>query len=473
MPNHNVNLKTLVLSTCPLFLRRYWERIETSPLGFRLAKGAFWSLVGALISRGLSLLSYIIVARFLGRETFGELGIIQSTVGMFQVFASLGLGLTATKYVAEYRIKDPQKTGRIIALSNFVAVASGAVIALILSILSPWLALHMLAAPHLAKMIRIGSIMLFLGALNGAQTGVLSGFEAFMTIARVNLIAGILSFPLVVGGVYLVGLEGAVWGLALSMGVNWFLNRVAIKRETHRTSVPLAYAGCTREWRILRNFSLPAILGSIMVAPANWLCNAILVNQPSGYAALGVFSAADKWSQLLLFIPSSMSLAILSILSNLYGTKDMDGYKKVFKTNLTINLGIVLGTSAGLILFSRLAMTAYGTEYYEGWTTLTILSATSIPIVLNNFLGQILVSSGLIWQRFGLDVLLSILIVLLSWCLIPLYRENGIALANLVAFTATALILLFFARYRLKQMRFNAHIEKTNTSFQSGNIGRY
>jgi hypothetical protein len=37
----------------PAFLRGYKQCIEASPLGYRLAKGAVWSLVGSLISRGL------------------------------------------------------------------------------------------------------------------------------------------------------------------------------------------------------------------------------------------------------------------------------------------------------------------------------------------------------------------------------------------------------------------------------------
>ena len=50
---------------------------------------------------------------------------------MFQVFAGLGLGLMATKYVAEFRTNDPQKSGRIIVLSNLVAAGIGVVIALL------------------------------------------------------------------------------------------------------------------------------------------------------------------------------------------------------------------------------------------------------------------------------------------------------------------------------------------------------
>ena len=50
---------------------------------------------------------------------------IQSTVGMFGVFAGFGLGLTATKHVAEFRQSDPDRAGRIIGLSGLFAIGPG------------------------------------------------------------------------------------------------------------------------------------------------------------------------------------------------------------------------------------------------------------------------------------------------------------------------------------------------------------
>ena len=106
----------------------------------RFARGAVWSLIGAVISQGSSLAASVITARLLGRERFGEYGMIQSTVGMFGVFAGMGLGLTATKYVAELRVTNPRRAGRMIALSTAVALgtASTAVVALFAA--APWLA---------------------------------------------------------------------------------------------------------------------------------------------------------------------------------------------------------------------------------------------------------------------------------------------------------------------------------------------
>ncbi|PYS80065.1 MAG: polysaccharide biosynthesis protein, partial [Acidobacteria bacterium] len=135
--------------------------------------------MGAVASRVLGLAASIFVARVLGKEGFGEVGIVQSTVGMFQVFASFGLGITATKYVAEFRSVDPEKAGRIISLSFTVALATGLLIMVPLIIFAPWLAQRTLAAPPLAGPLRIGSPILLLGALCGAQTGVLAGFEKF------------------------------------------------------------------------------------------------------------------------------------------------------------------------------------------------------------------------------------------------------------------------------------------------------
>jgi len=125
------------------------RRLEASSLGLRLARGAFWSLVGAVISRVLGVLASVLVARMLGREGFGELGVIQSTVGMFGTFAGFGLGLTATKYVAEFREKDAAKAGRIMALSERIALFTGGLTAVALIVLAPWLAARTLAAPRL------------------------------------------------------------------------------------------------------------------------------------------------------------------------------------------------------------------------------------------------------------------------------------------------------------------------------------
>ena len=54
----------------------------------------------------------VVVARLLGRESFGRFGIIGGTIATFTVVATMGMGIAATKLVAQNRAKDPARAGR-------------------------------------------------------------------------------------------------------------------------------------------------------------------------------------------------------------------------------------------------------------------------------------------------------------------------------------------------------------------------
>ncbi|HOY60838.1 MAG TPA: oligosaccharide flippase family protein, partial [Verrucomicrobiota bacterium] len=207
-----------MIAAIPRPLRPWWDRLEQSPWGTRLARGAFWSVTGGVVARGLSLLASILVARILGKDVFGELGTVQSTIGMFTVFAGLGMGLTATKHVAEFRLKDPARAGRIITLSNRIAFWASIVVALAMVASASGLA-SAVAAPHIAPALQIAALSLFLNGISGAQTGALAGLEAFRTIAGLNFITGVISFPLLVAGALWRGIEGSIWALSATAAV--------------------------------------------------------------------------------------------------------------------------------------------------------------------------------------------------------------------------------------------------------------
>ena len=68
------------------------DHIAGSSLAHRLAKGAFWSFAGSVVARGLSFVASIYVARIIGKNSFGELGIVQNTLGMLGYWLALGSG---------------------------------------------------------------------------------------------------------------------------------------------------------------------------------------------------------------------------------------------------------------------------------------------------------------------------------------------------------------------------------------------
>jgi O-antigen/teichoic acid export membrane protein len=342
-----------------------------------------------------------VVARQLGRRRFGELGIIESTVGLFGTYASFGLGAMATKHIAEHRERDPVRAGRILALSNSVATAFGVFTALTLFCLGRWLAGGTLAAPHLTWEIQIASALVLLGAINAAQTGALAGFEAFRTIATLGFVTGLASVPILVAGAMVGGLTGVVWAMIGNLALTIVITRSALSRTARSAGVPISYWDLT-EWRVLLSFSLPMVISSTVVTPVSWASNAIIVNQPSGYDQIGIFNAANRWFAIVVFIPSMVLRPMLPTLSERFAAKDFRAVARVFRTVVALSAATLGPVALVLALGSRLIMRLYGREFESGWLALCILLATALLYVVHMAIFQCLFASGRMWLVAGL-----------------------------------------------------------------------
>lgn len=441
-------MKKAIYAYCPSFVTTALDRIETSPIGCRLAKGVFWVTAGAVISRGLMLAASIVVARMLGKTAYGELGMVRSTVGMFGVFAGFGLGLTATKHVAQFRETDPDRAGRIIGLSWLVAMATGGLMALGLLLFAPWLAGNTINAPHLSGILRIGALILFINALNGAQAGALSGFEAFKAIAHVNLFVGLISFPVLIAGAYWGGLAGAVWALAINLGVNWLLNHLALRKEARRHGVPLTFKNCRAESSILWRFSLPAVVSSSMLAPVNWACNALLVNRSDGYDEMGILSAAHQWYALLLFLPSLLGSVVLPIISERLGQEDVRQSSRTMSLAIKVNALLVLPIVLSISVASPYIMGLYGESFRGGWPVLIIVLLTAGMTTIQSPVGQIITASGKMWIGCAMNMGWAAVFVLGTVLLVG-NGALGLAVARAIAYAVHAVWVFSFARHIL------------------------
>jgi O-antigen/teichoic acid export membrane protein len=383
----------------------------------------------------------------LGKTLYGELGMVQSTVGMFGTLAGFALGLTANKHVAELRERDRERAGRIIGLSGIFAVMTGGIMSLALLIFAPWLADNTLNAPHLADILRIGAIILFLNGINGAQTGALAGFEAFKTIAFVNLFVGLTSFPILVAGAYYGGLTGAVWGLAINLGFNWLFNHIALRREARNHMVPLSFRHCLRERSVLASFSLPAALAGIIIAPSNWASRAMLANQPGGYDELGIFTAAIIFQTSIFFVTGMIAKPLLSMVSN--AGEDISDKLGTINIIGPWSLGIIV--LLPLLCFPEIGQVILG-ENYSGYTfkvTFSLVIFYSVNMIFMAGLTRVLVARNLLWWSF-LSHLLRGLVLIISALYFVRLGAIGLALSFVLAHLINTIILLPI--YYLKNM---------------------
>jgi O-antigen/teichoic acid export membrane protein len=387
----------------------------------------------------------------IGRVQFGGYGIIQNTVGMFGVFAGMGLGLTATKYVAELRLADRDRAGRIIALTTAIALVTAATAATLLFAFARPLAAGILNAPYLSTELRIAAAGLFLNALCGAQTGVLAGFEAFRSIARVKLIQGLLAFPITVAAVLLWGLAGAVAGLAASAALGWALNHVAIRAECRLNEVPIRWEGFWAERSILWKFSVPTVLGGVMASPAMWGASALLANQPRGYLEMGLFSAANQWRTAVAFLPSLLAQPLLSMLSNMGSLENAASFRKLLRANLLLSFAFSASVAALVALCSSWIMKAYGRDFSAGKPVLILLVSAMVVSSTAAVIGQAIMSLGMTWRAYIINLLWAVTLFGAALLLVPRFGALGLAEAYLAACVANAVGAGIYAKVSFRE----------------------
>jgi O-antigen/teichoic acid export membrane protein len=408
-------------------------------LATRFARGASWSLAGMGAAQGLALIASIVAARLLGRVAFGEFGMVTGTVGAFGIFAGLGLGLTATKYIAEHRTSDPVRAGQILGLASQVAAVSGGAVALILFILAPWLAARMLNAPHLADELRIGCILLLLNALDGMQTGALAGLEAFKAIARVSLVRGLLILPAVIAGVWLFGLTGAVAATVLVGAVGWWLSQVALRRECAKAGVLISYHGARSDLPILWKFSLPAFLSAAMVAPVMWLANAVVAHQPGGYGELGLFNAANQWRTALIFLPSVLLRVALPLMASSVDIRRSDDFGKTLLLTQSLTVAIVLPAGALLMFLSDSIMGLYGKEFAHAAPVLIGVVCSIMISSIGSAAGAAIEARGKMWAGLALNLSWAAVLIAVVWLSAATWGARSLAYGSAVAYLVLSL----------------------------------
>lgn len=406
----------------------------------RYIHAVLWSVVAAVASRSITLCTTIACARFLGKAGFGQFGIVQNTANMVAVLAALGLGITATRYIADLRERDPERAGRIVGMAWLMGVVSGLILTAVSIVSAPWMARELLHAGNLAGPLRIASALVFLNSLLAFQNGALAGFEAFKRLATINIISGLISVPLIVIGVWKFGLYGAVTGTALAQGVNWLLNERLLVKECRRAGIRISTKGALREMEVFWSFSLPALLGSLSTAPVFWFCSVLIVRSRNGFDQMALYSGADRWRLAILFIPTALFQSALPMLSNMHKSNP-EGYDRVAKANLWVNMAVVVLPILGIAALSPQIMSTYGKGFRSGWPVLAVICIGTLPEALNTIFGYPLIAKGRMWARFWYDILLTLVLLGMAMWMIPSHGAFGYAIAYIVAFSVTSAAL--------------------------------
>jgi O-antigen/teichoic acid export membrane protein len=392
------------------------NRVQQSPIGKRIVGGTFWSVVGNGFGKMFTFIAMVLVARILGKEAFGEFGLVRSTAMTFVAFSSFGMGITATKYIAELLHTDKERTGRLIGLTYWFTIVSSFFVSVIFYCLVPWLCETKLNVPDLIPVMKLSAVLLFLTTITGTQISVMTGFQDFRGMAIANLLGGLTMAPIYVFGAYWWGVWGVVIAAILAVILNLLINSGFIYRNTRKYQVRYAILQAYQELPVLWKSNIPLVISSVIVSFSYWIPQVLLMQQPNGTAELGIYHVVLNFQAIMLFLPQQLYPIFLPLLSELNGKQDNDRYWHVIGKGLLLNLIISLIVIIPFVLFPKWFLGLVGMEFVDGWIAMQIACISMVINSLGTAFYQIPISKGKNWLNLCFAFIttsMAILLVLL------------------------------------------------------------
>lgn len=420
--------KKEMTSRVPASLRAFSERhFPAGSTRERLASGAYWSLLGAVVARGFTLGTSIVLARMLGKAGFGGWGLVLVAVSAFAQVAGAGMTIAASKHVAELKVTDPQRAGRSLSLIVLISTFGAIILALSCVLCAGWISESLYHEPMLLIPMRLAAFLIL--AMVGTQVlqGVMAGFEDFRGIARINLAHGLMTAGAAIPLTWKMGLPGAVMGVACAWTVSMALSWVATVRLSRAYGMPLGAKGIWQERRLLWSYAAPSLATSIIAAPASMLGMAIVANTPLGMRGLGGLTAALRWRDVVLFVPMSIKRVTLPILARLRGEGRDTSFLHTLLVLVGLNGGIALAVALVVGSLSPWILSLYGSEFREDWDLVVILCAAAVFQAINDVVTQVTACMDRMWWRFFIHVIWVIMLVGGAYLTVPHYGVRGYA----------------------------------------------
>jgi O-antigen/teichoic acid export membrane protein len=394
----------------------------------RIAFGTLARLAGEAVGKVASLAFFVVIARQLGEEQFGDFIFSMSLSTVFLIVAGLGMQEMVGREIA----KDPRRADDLVW--NVIAIRALTLVALLV-VMTGVVAVQGRSL-EIAAVILIVSVGIGFEDQAGTLYAVFNGSErqqyvAFTLIVnRVSTaLMGITAAVAGAGALTVAILFAAGSGLGLATAY-WLMHRFVLRP---RVSVrPRAWSTLLRASAPL---AVPGILGTLSFRASVVLLGLVA----AGSADVGEFGAGYRLIEAAMFVPAAFNAAALAWFSR--EAEIGRGFEMAIKTVLTLMLPIGLG----LALFAEPLIEAlYGARYGGAVTPLRLLGAMAALWGVNTTVVTVLISRGRP-DVYTFPALLALVPnAVLALVLIPGHGADGAAIAALAG--AAVLVTLALPR---------------------------
>lgn len=409
-----------------------FREIKERLLRSKLFKDSFWAVGGNGLGNCLLLIAGIIIARILGKDLYGEYGMVKTTMLHIASFSTLGLGFTSTKYIADAVSNAPNKLRSIIRTALGTTFAFSLFLCILLFVFSDALA-NYIEEPQAAPAFRALGIIVVFRAVNTISAGILAGYKSFKNVGINSVISGFVLLSCASILSYKFGLVGSFISLALSQLTNALLNFLAVAKH-FREADQHVEVGMSKEMLL---FTIPVAIQEFSYMLATWGGTMILTKYAS-LGEVGLWSAASQWNAIILFIPHLLQNVVLSHLSGL--SKDKNSHTQMMKKMLAINFFCSVIPFLFVYVLAGFISSFYGATFVGLKGVIRVVTFSSVLSCVSSVFQSSLLSKGHNWLLLILRGIRDMTMLLSLW----LVLKEGVEHASLAYSWIFVLVNAFY-----------------------------
>jgi len=411
----------------------------------KVVKGTGIVFVGTVLGTLLSVISRILVVRYINKTEYGLLSLSFAIISILSTLSCLGFGNALPRYIS-YTLgqKDYRKTWAAIKTSISLVAFLSISFSAILFFFSVHIA-NFFHKPNLGFVIKIMSFLLPLMVLTNVIIYILRGFEDIKgKVYFQNIFSIIIKIILLILVIFLnFSFKGVLYAYLFSATLTLIL-LIFYARNLIRRSIPQPSVSTPFITKELLFFSLP-LLGSAISIILGERSTTLLLGYFKPASVVGLYNVAFSLAQFISMPLMAMVFIYLPIASRLYAQgnlKDMKAlYISVTKWTFFFTLPIFLCMLLAPQIIIRLL---FGIKYIEASTALQILT---LGLFIHIFLGPngtTLISLGKTNILLFCSIISAFVGIIIAVLLIPNYGIIGGAISTTISFIINNFMISFF-----------------------------
>ena len=407
----------------------------------RIFNNLSWIVLSEVISRGLTFLGTVYLARVLGKEGFGLYSLAMAVGIYFWAFCDMGVAGYGTREVA----KKKENAIELYSILNSLRLMLAVILFLVFCGV-----LYFINIPLEKKLILIAGCF-YIVTYSFTSDWIFWGLEKMQYL----VFGSVASALLFLIGIFIYvkspsGVLKASFIYSFSFLIESLILTVLLKQKL---KIPFSFRITFNKWRQHVKESFYFAINSAFNSVSIFI-PILFLGIWSTAEDLGRFSAPQRLGVLIARAVGLITMALYPVFSNLYAT-DIDAFKKTHSRFQKILILISLPICIIAAMFNKNVITfIFGADYSDSAGIFTILVWYSLLLLLRSSFGTAVLSAG--FQRFNMfatavGVAINILICIVF---IPRYSSYAATWALVAGEIATLILMIELFRRKLHESEF-------------------